>query len=495
MDTLVYNRLIPIVLWEHSYSHDRRRGNPAYLQGDTKPLGSCVYYAPQSIRSFGCHVEKIITVNAVLPISRSYRIFRLACARVCGTKLLINMDYGKGASGPIRPLEDKGDTVCYSCQSPIYYKRAHKRRRNGVDIDVTAHFAHKPGSTCNGESVEHLAAKDALVKHAHKWRFVSKCHTCSNLTQIHVIDGPVRLEEEVKWNKFILDVGVLDIDGNVTGAFEVLKTHAVPLEKATALTDGGLAWCELRADDVLSMTNEEIVCTQSGAPLLCSACETVRNNLLAKVICNRITKEIETATDARMAAAQSDLIDTFIHRQIDPFGLTTDQVQSIITHFKVGGPLDYKCLTAITGFTPPADALTKVRTKWNRMVATLKLSLRDSPLKFAAQQLNQKIVDASDKQFGVDDVVAVTSAHPNDVIRFGKYSGSTFEQVAELDIKYIRYLARWTGDRDLESNKPAVWSHPHGEFQQRARLALRGHCLNCFNGTLVDWKHWCSKCY
>ncbi|MFC4424872.1 competence protein CoiA family protein [Deinococcus navajonensis] len=52
-----------------------------------------------------------------------------------------------------------GPFSCLECHEPVSLRREHLRQ----DRVVVAHFSHKPGSTCAGESVLHLAAKMRLV--------------------------------------------------------------------------------------------------------------------------------------------------------------------------------------------------------------------------------------------------------------------------------------------------------------------------------------------
>jgi hypothetical protein len=433
----------------------------------------------------------------------------------------MDVTLGKGLCGPIQPSQDKGNTICYVCNAPIHAKKPHKRSRNGVEHTVRGHFAHNPGSTCNGESFEHLAAKDALVKHAHKCKFVSRCNTlgCTKDMEIHVVDATTRSVEEAKWGIYYLDVGVFDETGTITGAFEVLHTHAVPKEKAEALTDCGISWCEVSTRDVLSALElpMEIVCSQSGAPLFCQSCEETRAKVEIDAKWAAIDTEIKTLVETRSSKELTRTVDVFIRGQVDALvvdhktktgrSLTSTQIDSIEYHFKTPSRwgsieyLDYECLNAITGFVATGSASLEVRTKWKKMVATIKTAVRNSPLKYAMQQLNQDIIDAievgSNTQMTGELVATVdhlSSSEPKDVILFGKYTGMTFDQVADHNMKYVKYLARWTGKRG-DDNKPEVWSHPHGEFQDRARKALTGLCLECYNGTLSDWKHWCAGCY
>lgn len=60
----------------------------------------------------------------------------------------------------ISPVEAApgGTYSCLECREPVSFRRAHTR----LGRDVEAHFAHRPGNECRGESVLHLAAKFRL---------------------------------------------------------------------------------------------------------------------------------------------------------------------------------------------------------------------------------------------------------------------------------------------------------------------------------------------
>jgi hypothetical protein len=150
------------------------------------------------------------------------------------------VQYAKGPCGPVCAVA-AGDEAytCYECGDAVFSKRAHKRRRNGIAHDVRSHFCHKSGSTCKGESVEHLAAKDALLTCKHYTFFVA-CRVCNAAIQVHV-EGD--RSTELTWGAFRLDVGVKSGD-TIVGAIEVLHTHEIGDAKALALTEGG---CEVRA--------------------------------------------------------------------------------------------------------------------------------------------------------------------------------------------------------------------------------------------------------
>lgn len=337
--------------------------------------------------------------------------------------------------------------TCYECNGEMYRKRAHKRRRNGFDHNVIAHFAHKfDGHVCAGESVEHLAAKDALL-----WspsNFYMPCRDCGARMQVHVSDKRVC---ELVWGRYRLDVGVLDHDGSIIGGIEVFQTHLISDEKADALTSAGLAWCEVRARDVLD--GGDITCIRAAKSLCDSCCE--KEAAAAQVA-------LEASIDAQMLLAdEKHKRETFcraMDARIDTLGIPITPAERAILRGDNGatliGCLSHQTLAALTAWKPELDS---------------------------------------------DDVIARAHAHWDDITRecaseilsFGKYKGDRFSLLS--DLKYIRYLAMWTGYR--EGTYPAQWLHAYGEFKDRARARLNGVCLLCFERTGAEWKHWCASCY
>jgi hypothetical protein len=389
---------------------------------------------------------------------------------------------------------------------------SHKRTRNGIKHDVREHFAHNPGSACRGESVEHLAAKDALVKHAHRWKFMIRCNSCTTVKDIDV--GGPNFVTERPWSGFFLDVGVECTDGVVVGAIEVLKTHPVGPEKAAALTAGGLAWCEVRASDVLALVAGSLHSLEAtqAAPYTCLRCtDTIaaEQETRARAKINGVLHTI------RSTAAETSRRHSYTRVIEEELGvlaarLTPDQISRVRSLVKLGpngipppdfdgSTLDYDTITAITGVSTNADSEKLAHDKWQRIVTVLTVYATDNPDAYAAQKLNTDIV-AAVRSLRPDlslaeqsDIEDAGASQPREVLAFGKYKGMTFEQVEEHDMAYIRWLAMWSGRR--ADKRPEQRLHEHGTFKARARLALQGVCLLCFDLTESDWKNWCTGCY
>lgn len=159
----------------------------------------------------------------------------------------------------VEKLSAGTEAACLVCSATLSYRAAHKRKRNGISHDVVGHFMHTlgVGGGCSGESVQHAAAKAAAVEmlRARALTF-SVSHICDPEHRVEcdvAPDGSVASEEvafTTEGRHFRLDVGLVT-GGSVTGAVEILRSHAVGPEKGAALTLGGLAWVEVQADRVL----------------------------------------------------------------------------------------------------------------------------------------------------------------------------------------------------------------------------------------------------
>lgn len=151
---------------------------------------------------------------------------------------------------------------CYECDEPLYYRRDHKRTRNGIEHDVNACFVHNRDNDtsryCNssltrGESYYHRAAKDA-VSRGHAFQFQQECLLCKKMYNI-VIEGRATLE--FKWRDYVLDVAFIGPDGILTGAIEIYYSHEIGTEKREALSRSGIAWVEVAALAVLNAVQNQ----------------------------------------------------------------------------------------------------------------------------------------------------------------------------------------------------------------------------------------------
>lgn len=137
--------------------------------------------------------------------------------------------------------------ICLQCEEPVSFRRGHLRRGSQVE----AHFSHRPGTECAGESVIHIAAKirlqDALSRREQP--FVLQ-RTCARLGCTATLDQPWSPEPydvaavEVALHQYRLDVATLQ-GGEVVMGFEVFHSHRIGTAKAAGLS---VPWLELQAE-------------------------------------------------------------------------------------------------------------------------------------------------------------------------------------------------------------------------------------------------------
>lgn len=128
------------------------------------------------------------------------------------------------------PVHATGDLTlepwCYECGGQVFRRRAHKRRRNGVIFDVRAHFAHRnTGTSCKGESINHLAAKDAVQHHHRNLHWFVPCAGCTMDYEVH-IPRDTKAVVEQSFGAYRLDVGFCKEDGHGRLLF-VRCSHAI----------------------------------------------------------------------------------------------------------------------------------------------------------------------------------------------------------------------------------------------------------------------------
>ena len=143
-----------------------------------------------------------------------------------------------------RPIE------CVACNQEVYFRKQHKRNRNGMVYNVRCTFVHKSISNC--ESYEHRTAKKIIATTLSLWKFaIEKCHRCQTETTIcFQQDTGV---EEASFGSMKLDVGVYEgghESKHIIGAVEIYKTHRVDKEKKRKLDDH-IKWVEVDASDVI----------------------------------------------------------------------------------------------------------------------------------------------------------------------------------------------------------------------------------------------------
>lgn len=139
-----------------------------------------------------------------------------------------------------------GQYTCLECHESVSFRRAHTR----LGRDVEAHFAHRPGNECAGESVLHLAAKFRLREALEQQERPFVLHqVCARWHCSNTWNEPLTLPEfdmaaeEIAFEAYRLDVAAL-LGSEVVMGFEVFHSHRIGSVKAAALN---LPWVELQA--------------------------------------------------------------------------------------------------------------------------------------------------------------------------------------------------------------------------------------------------------
>ena len=137
-----------------------------------------------------------------------------------------------------------GNYRCLQCQERVHFKPGKKRR---------SHFFHAAGAACTGESVLHLAAKQALVEGLPGLSELGVMLPCrrAECPDIHVAIWTLppfdAVRAEVPLGSYRLDVALMR-QGEVVVAIEVFQTHRIGEQKGQDLT---VPWIEVRAETVL----------------------------------------------------------------------------------------------------------------------------------------------------------------------------------------------------------------------------------------------------
>lgn len=176
---------------------------------------------------------------------------------------------------PVAASSYKGeeDLRCYECDAKLFYKGEHERKRKtGVTHQVRAHFFHSSDSTCRGESVSHLLAKDIVSKYA-KFDYYHSCGGCSKQFRVYINTNDIyTVKQEYHWRDpdntlFIPDVAYLNEHGKMATVVEINHTHRIPDGKITALNKASIIWVEVEANDIIDKYDkkEEYVFVQKSS--------------------------------------------------------------------------------------------------------------------------------------------------------------------------------------------------------------------------------------
>ena len=365
----------------------------------------------------------------------------------------IPVPVAKGQDGPVwEPSADgtaKSDLVCYECSSRLFYRSAHVRTRCGITFPVKGHFCHQPHSKCSGESYVHAAAKHAVQAHAHKMTFVHTCNECQRQCSVEVCPPLATAACEVSFDDYRADVGFLSSDGSLQGIVEILVSHEMGPDKRKRCTDLGLAWCEVKADDVLQATHTESFII----PVFACALST-----------GRCMPCLTALADKERRRVQQELHQTWTRA----LGVAEEEAVAL----KVMKDLQAELETA------------------RKFLADNKESLETTRAAVTAAKR-----ELSDVQW--------TAKDPKGLLTFGKHRGAHIQTVwSHLeDKRYIVFLAGYSGRVDLfEKDRAERHDMRHtipSHIADRAQAILQGLCKRCFekHEEQVAYRVWCLPCY
>ena len=158
--------------------------------------------------------------------------------------------------------EGEKELECYECKNTVFYKSGYARTgKNGVLHDVRAHFFHSVESTCRGESVPHLLAKD-IIANLWTFEFYHQCSRCNEAYPVVINQNTHRSVQEYHWfdrvgfTSFIPDVAFLDENDKMYSVVEICHTHPIPDCKIHAFNSNAIVWAEVDATHIIDRFNE-----------------------------------------------------------------------------------------------------------------------------------------------------------------------------------------------------------------------------------------------
>lgn len=160
---------------------------------------------------------------------------------------------------------------CLVCNEKVSFVQSHERfvKSHGIATPVRAHFRHQSDAVAHSaESYAHMAAKTYLMHNIYDFVFVHQCSHCNKDTVIDVLQGNVSTEgmEQIRavcefaHANYRYDIAVVKITPDhdaVIGCVEICHTHPLDDSKIEHLMQSGIAWVEVRADEVLQLIDTE----------------------------------------------------------------------------------------------------------------------------------------------------------------------------------------------------------------------------------------------
>lgn len=374
--------------------------------------------------------------------------------------------------GPVFSNSGGDSLVCYGCDKPVHWVGQFERRRNGILHTVCGHFRHtKRAGGCNAETIDHRAAKHA-VQSTEGWHFFVRCAKrapsnpcCTQRFDVVIPNGQKKCE--LPFDKYFLDVGVLDESGHVVGAVEILHTHELSNEKCEALTEAGVAWVEVTSKRVLDAyklwkhgddQSADALSVQATncAALLCAPCQAQFEIDEAAARERRIEEAATAKREARLALEYD--------------------TKGIVLH------MNAQNTESTLGLDFWRDVVSKAAASAGVRMST-QIEKEASKTALEAIKHQSALIESLDR-----------GSHR---LNFGKYSGDTVEMVWARDPSYVRWTAGFTGYKSRTANNPRTVdsSFVSVDIREEARSLIKGKCYLCFRDTGEDWKSWCPKCY
>ena len=316
------------------------------------------------------------------------------------------------------------------------------------------------------ESLQHKAAKHAVVKYANKLQYYFVCEECKAQVRLNfATQSECEYKEEVAWKcprgkSYKLDVGMVSLDGAVLGGVEVYYKHEVGREKRDALCDGNLAWCEVTAKRVLDAVEHNTWTVQvhsCGFDVCCDCVEKLR------------TAEFRRLDDELVANVSKQR-----------------NVHSA------------RC-----------NVLEQARRDWSMLQGSSKCPILSEEDKWKRLRLRILQVLVSESSDYVDDKNEISDeiddAMDNEcrvLIPFGRHKMRSVKEVADLDWKYLLWLAGYDHGQLDEKGRPRVRKDDKyakwitKDVEHAAKKLTIGCCIKCQAAVSQEpWKRLCIDCF
>lgn len=439
------------------------------------------------------NVEELVPLDA-----------ELAIAKQCSGGPSFNGAYGE-------------ECICYGCEKPVHWVKPFVRTACGIKHDVQGHFRHnKRAGGCSGcgEGLHHKAAKDAILT-ATGWKFYAKCTgtrekatidytqcrsstetgtvSCDHEIQVDVPQQQKRVE--LPFQTYFLDVGMLNSSACAVGAVEVFHTSAMKREKRDALTAAGVAWVEVRAQEVLDMYKVHgrggRVQALDCALMQCDACVLRQKVIDALAREQRVLREIEHERLARVAQERVRAL------QLEAYAEAARQVTCVIE--TEGSQALAEILVEGSESLRSGEEVPIPVTFWSEVITTtaeiLGIHLGQVQLQRESEMARAVVAKQT--------LIEASRAAGSNVLSFGKHRGTTVALLShdEDTQPYVRWLAGFTGYKQAGYNRPEVhqdtsaYQFVPNAVADEAKQLFKGRCLLCFCQTGQEWKNWCSHCF